>query len=80
MFDDEIISPSSLDAVENFDESVFDNIYGKSSVLDFSKLLFKLNDDLTRNKLFNEKIGYYMPAIVFFLMPIIKLYTMVWAV
>lgn len=66
-FDDEVTSTSLLEPVENFDEGIFDDIFGTSSALTLSDLLFVLNDDLSRKKLFSNDIGYYAPIIVFIL-------------
>lgn len=67
LFDDYVVSISSLEAVDNFDESIFDNLNGKSTALNFTELLLKINNDFSRVKLFSNDVGCFAPIIVFIL-------------
>lgn len=67
LFDDEVVSTSSLETVDNFDESIFDSLNVKSAAVNFRELLLKLNNDFSRERLFFNNVGCLAPIIVFIL-------------
>ena len=68
VFGEEIeLCTSGLIFLNDVDNINFDNIKSENCVLDFTKVLNKLNVDFSRKKLFSNGEGYYAPTIVFLL-------------